>query len=193
MNAASISQSFPITTLPPIATINSRPSYASLRIAQTELNSNAASVHSNSGGGQHGHLVLTISPAEFRTITNNVDFNVPENPPTQPVHPTGATGSVITEANRQHLEAKQIFKTYHEVDQALRKQILAAVPHVYIRALKHITTGYGNTTSYQLLSHLWTNYGTITQTELDANQQRMNRPWSPPCPLKLCSTSSRKV
>jgi hypothetical protein len=184
MTTASIAQSFPITTITPIANILHRPSYASLRIAQTELNSNAASVHSNLGGGEHGHLVLTIPTAEYLILTEDTPFNIPENPPAQPIHPAGATISVITEANRQHLEAKQIFKTYHAVDQALRKQVLAAVPDVYTRALKHATTGYGNITSLQLLTHLWTNYGTITQLELDENQLRMQRPWNPPTPVE---------
>jgi hypothetical protein len=61
---------------------------------------------------------------------------------------------------------KQVFKTYHKVDQALCNQIIAAVPDIYIRALKLATTGFRNVTSLQLLMHLWSNYGTITQKEL---------------------------
>jgi hypothetical protein len=182
--AANITQSFPITTITPIADTHTRPSYASLRIAQTELNGNAASVHSNHGGGEHGHLALTVPTAELLALTNNIPFDIPENPPAQPVHPAAATGPMIAEINRQHVESKLIFKTYHEVDQALHKQILTSVPDVYIRALKHATTGYGNVTSLQLLTHLWSNYGTITQTELDANQTRMQIPWNPPTPVE---------
>jgi hypothetical protein len=59
---------------------------------------------------------------------------------------------------------------------------MAAVPDVYIWALKRKKTGFGNVTSLQLLTHLWTSYGTITQKELvvDDNQTRIQLPWSPP-------------
>ena len=166
-----ITSAFPTHVLTPIADSQSRPSYASLCITQTELNGNAASVHSNLGDGLHGHLALTIPIDEYLALTNNVPFVTPINPAGQPVHPAQVTGNQITEINRQHLEQKQVFHTYHEVDQALRNQIIAAVPDVYIWALKHTTTGFGNVTSLQLLSHLWSNYGVITQKELDDNQQ----------------------
>jgi sensor domain CHASE-containing protein len=71
----------------------------------------------------------------------------PVNPPQQPYHPPGATGNQITESNHQHLEQKQVFQKYHQVDQALQNQIIAAVPDVHIRALKHATTCFVNVTS----------------------------------------------
>jgi hypothetical protein len=96
------------------------------------LNGNVASVHSNLGDGLHGHLALTILTNEYLTLTNNITFVTPVNPPPQPVHPAGTTGNQITESNRQHLKQKQEFKTYHAIDQALCNQIISAVPDVYI-------------------------------------------------------------
>jgi hypothetical protein len=69
--ATSITQSFPITTITPITDTHSRPSYTSLRITRTELNGSDASIHSNLGGGEHGHLVLTtISTVEYLAQIN---------------------------------------------------------------------------------------------------------------------------
>jgi hypothetical protein len=78
----------------------------------------------------------------------------PVNPPQQPYHPPGATGNQITEINHQHLEQKQVFQKYHQVDQVLQNQIIAAVPDVvHIRAFKHATTGFVNVTSLQATSN----------------------------------------
>jgi hypothetical protein len=183
LSATDYIASFPTKTLPPIADTRSRPTYASLRLAQTELNGNAASVHSNLGGGLHGHLALTLSDEDYLFETGVV-FAKPPNPPPTPVLPPTPTTAQITEANRQNTAAKELFQTYHAVDKALRNQILAAVPEVYVRALRHTITGYGNVTSLRLLTHLWDKYGKITQSELDSNEARMNQPWNPPTPIE---------
>jgi hypothetical protein len=47
--------------------------HVTIRIAQTELNGNASSIHSNGGSSIHGHLALTIPPAEYETMNNNKD------------------------------------------------------------------------------------------------------------------------
>ena len=65
---------FPHPILSPIATTTQEPTYKSLRLAQMQFNANASSVHSNSGGGSHGHLVLTMPPAEFALLPNIVAF-----------------------------------------------------------------------------------------------------------------------
>jgi hypothetical protein len=61
----------------------------------------------------------------------------PANPPTQLAGSPAPqiseiTAPQISEINRQHLEQQRIFKTYTRVDQAIRSQIITAVPDVYI-------------------------------------------------------------
>ena len=139
---------------------------------------------SHLGNGWQGHLALTISEAKYLAITNNVAFVPPLNPPLQPEQATGATGPQITEANRLHLELKQIFNTYQAVDQALRKLLLAAVPHVYVNSLSHNINGFGNVSALAIMTSLWERYGTITQAKLAENLTRMSSPWNPPQPIK---------
>ena len=100
---------FPHPVLSPITTSTQEPNYESLRKAQTQLNANASSVHSNSGGGRIGHLVLTMPPAEFALLPNIVAFIVPPCPPDHPVHPPNATQPQITKINRLHKVMQQIF------------------------------------------------------------------------------------
>jgi hypothetical protein len=112
--------SFPTVTVTLIASPIISPSYATICITQTELSRNTASIHSNSDSDIHGHLALTIPPAEYSTITTGGHiFDAPVNPPIAPVHPPGATAPQITEINRQHKEDQAVFYTYYDVDQAL--------------------------------------------------------------------------
>ena len=112
MTAASTAtaKGFPHPVLSPIATSTQEPTYESLHQAQTQLNANASSVHSNSGGGSHGHLVLTMSPpAEFALLPNIVAFIPPPCPPDHLVHPPNATQPQLTEINHLHKAMQQIF------------------------------------------------------------------------------------
>ena len=73
---------------------------------------------------------------------------------------------------------------YHSVNIALRNQLIASVPDVYIRSLKHATTGYGNIKALAILTHLFSTYGKIDSTEIDANLARMRQPWNPSSPIE---------
>jgi hypothetical protein len=151
----------------------------------TELNANTASVHSNGGDGQLGHLTLTITPAAYTAISaGNTPFVAPEYPPVHPEHPPGATAAQISEISRQYKENQAIFRQYHAIDNALRNQLIAAVPHIYISTLSDPTVGFGNVTCLDILTHLKTNYGIITSDELDKNMIRMKTPWHPPVSIE---------
>eukprot|EP00957_Ditylum_brightwellii_P058741 4453896-Ditylum_brightwellii.AAC.1 len=47
------------------------PSWDSIYAIHLSLNANAASVPSDLGGGQHGHLSLTIGGTEYQTLTGH--------------------------------------------------------------------------------------------------------------------------
>jgi hypothetical protein len=74
INAATITASFPLPLLNPIATITSPPTYATIRAAQTQLNANATTVPSYAGDGIHGHLALTLKTADYKIKSKGVDF-----------------------------------------------------------------------------------------------------------------------
>lgn len=176
---STITSTFPIAALTPIATPTSPPTFQSLRNAQRELNACASSVHSDGGGGRHGHLSLTIDAATFLALTG-VAFIVPVAPPLAPVLPPAATGPIITEANRQHAEDKRLFHRYHDTDKALIKMLIAAVPPIYLDPLNDPDYGFAHVTTLEMLTHLKTTYGRISIAERDANHLRMTAPWHPP-------------
>ena len=167
----------PHKVLDPICPTGTKPTFRTLRVAQLQLNMNAISVRSHRGDGNHGHLVLTLTPAAF-LLTTNVPFIVPPMPLLDPVHVAGATAAQITEDNRIHAAARAEYEKYHDTDNALRALLIAAVPFKYIEAIAHPTLSFAQTTTVQLLTHLWSTYGKIHIADMLENLERMQAPWN---------------
>jgi hypothetical protein len=91
----------------------------------------------------------------------------------------GMTEAAIAEATRLHREATQVYRTYHNVDQGIKKLIIESFDDAYHNALSDEIVGYANCTSLQLLTHLLTYYSMIAPTELTQNYERLNTPYHP--------------
>jgi hypothetical protein len=89
-----------------------------------------------------------------------------------------------TENLRKYDEAKKSFKLYHDVDKALRKQLITATPEVYLQDIRDPILGYANITCLDVITHLRETYGEISQEDLDANTARMGAAWNPPTPIE---------
>lgn len=181
---ASFLQNFPVQVLTPTATTNSPPTYQSLFVTQKELNANAASVYSNRGGGKDGHLTLTIPVAKYNAKATTAPFIIPPVPDGQPAVPQNATQYQIADAIRQYEEDQRAFQLYHNVDKALRKQLIKATPPVYIEALNDPEYGFGSVTCLEMLQHLWITYGTISIADKETIMLRMSAPWHPPSAIE---------
>lgn len=180
---SAITANFPTAILTLLASLSSPLTYLSLETAQRELNANSAPVHSYASGGRHGHLALTIAPVAYLALSG-VLFVPPVAPPAAPIHGEAPTAAQITEANRLDLADQRIFQRYHDVDRALLRQFIAAVPPVYITAaLNDRTFGFSNVTCLMLLQHLKEHFGCITLSEMDANTACMSTAWNPPTPI----------
>jgi hypothetical protein len=77
-----------------------------------------------------------------------------------------------------------VYRTYHNVDQAIKKLIIEAFDDAYLNALSDEIVGYANCTSLQLLTHLLTYYDMIAPTELTQNYERINAPYDPNQPIE---------
>ena len=60
--------------------IHGEPTYKTLTILFNQFKANARSVRTSLGGGQHGHLSLVLSPAQYNTIAPNQPFIYPAHP-----------------------------------------------------------------------------------------------------------------
>jgi hypothetical protein len=166
---------FPHSSLPKVT---GEPTSEDLKVIRRLLNTNAMSVASYDGGGRHGHLGIIMTNEEYFAIAVDV-FPVPNNPGPSAAVVAGMTAVVIAETTRLHREATQVYRTYHNVDQAIKKLIIESFDDAYITALSDEIVGYANCTSLQLLTHLLTYYAMIVPTELTKNYERLNALYDP--------------
>jgi hypothetical protein len=94
------------------------------------------------------------------------------------------TAAVIAETTRLHREATQVYRTYHNVDQTIKKLIIASFDDAYLNALSDEIVGYANCTPLQTLTHLLTLNAMIAPTELTQNYERLNTPYDPNQPIE---------
>jgi hypothetical protein len=111
---------FPHSSFPKVT---GQPTFEDLKVIQRLLNTNDMSVVSYEGRGHHGHLGIIITNEEYFTIAIDV-FPVPNNPGPSAAFVAGMTTTVISETTRLHREATQVYRTYHNVDQAIKKLII---------------------------------------------------------------------
>jgi hypothetical protein len=124
-----------------------------------------------------------MTKEEYFAIAADV-FPVPDNPGASPEVVVGMTGAVIAELTRLHRKATQVYRTYHNVDQAIEKLILEAFYDAYLNALSNKVAGYANYTSLDLLTHLLMFYAMIAPTEITHNYERLNTPYDPNQPIE---------
>ena len=159
------------------------PSYNTINSVHTLLKTNAASVPSQLGGGQHGLLGLVLNNEIFQKLTGT-DFIKPSNPGTVATIPTGSTGPQIDNLVRNHKEQLREWQETTRTDQALQQQLIAVFDEEYLRGLRNMHTGYVGVTTQQMLDHLYDNYGIITAVDIEDNDTRMREPYNPTFPIE---------
>jgi hypothetical protein len=112
--------------------VTGEPTFEDLKVIRRLLNTNAMSVASYEGGGRHGHLGIIIIMANKEYFAIAVDvFPVPNNPGPSAAVLAGMMAAVIAETTRLHREATQVYRTYHNVDQAAKKLIIESFDDAY--------------------------------------------------------------
>jgi hypothetical protein len=114
--------------------VTGEPIFEDLKVIWRLLNTNTMSVVSYKGGGCHGHLGIIMTNEEYFAIAVDV-FPVPNIPGPSATVVAGMTAAVIAEMTRLHREATQVYRTYHSVDQAIKKLIIESFDDSYLNAL----------------------------------------------------------
>ena len=111
-----ITADFPHPTVDPILGLST---YATIKELHVQLNANAASIFTNLGDGQHGYFRLTVSDAQFSSVSA-VPFVAPVNPGATVTYPLNATSARIRQADDAHDKAYRLFKDYTLADKVLK-------------------------------------------------------------------------
>ncbi len=178
--------------MPKLTPIIGQPNYTNLLGLRRELHTNARSVHSHRGGGNHGHLGLVMDPEAYIARTG-VPFDLPPYPGEEPT-PTGTTAAQITsDARHKFNDIRAELATAQRVDSGLRKQLLTAMHHDFISPLATPDDGFADVTVPQFLAHLFKRYGTITRSQLEANCSSIQTAWNMDEPISVLWTRLRII
>ena len=111
--------------------IQGEPTYDDLRQLREVLYHNAASVHSEQGGGLNGHLGMIMDDIDYATVTNIPWIDQPEPPAAVPI-PAGATGPQIAEAHRAHNQQLKERREFQNLNVALMRIITESLEPLYL-------------------------------------------------------------
>jgi hypothetical protein len=170
---------------PELTKIDGPPSFVPLQKLNEELFANASSVYSARGNGALGHAVLVLGVAEYNRVANlpaggNANnWQAPAHPGIMPNIPAGATNAMIANITATHKAALQEYITYQQVENALKRQLLACVDDTYVCSLKEPRYGYANITTRQIIEHLEATYAVLDQEAMSANLRSLQQPWEP--------------
>lgn len=150
--------------------IRGEPTYETLEQILKQLKANASKVHSNLGGGAHGHLGSVISPTTYALIAPGTPFDRPIFPGTQAIIPPG-TNQTNTRILRDQFQ--EDLRVYHEVlnvEKALKQQLVTALDPMYLEAVRDRTSNTLTITVYEVMQHLFDNYGDVTPEVFQARE-----------------------
>ena len=114
MNSISVEsyiESFPHSTIPKQLGESTRDK---IHAVHELLSSNASSIKSIRGGGQHGLLIITQEPDTYHTLTGHV-FMEPTNPGPNSVIPGGIRAPQVEAIKTAHKEALREYKEFRAV------------------------------------------------------------------------------
>ena len=158
---------------PTLTKITGRPNYALLRKIQKELMANASSVTSNLGGAMNGHLGQVLNPASY-THVSLVPYVEP-NHPGPLVIPGGTPHYMRSEMRNDHKEECRVAREAQNVRRALTKQLVEAVPTLYLQRFRNNVTNTFTDPVHVMLDYLFATYGDITPDELHSEKDKLEQ------------------
>ena len=140
---------------PDLTRIIGEPTTATLITLHNEVKANAISVHCHLGGGEHGHLGLVCNPEAYATLVpGNTPYVRPANPGALQIN-GNETQFQIQQRDKEHREAKRLFREVIGVERAIIQQIVAAVEPKYLKALRNSLANKITKTSRRSSKHVW--------------------------------------
>ena len=144
------------TAFPAQATkIQGEPTYDDLRQLREVLYHNAASVHSDRGGGLHGHLGMIMDDVNYATISATPWVDPPEPPAMVQMPNNAPTAPQIAEAHRAHNQQLKARREFQNLNVALMRIIIEAIEPLYLKPFYQKFIGLTGQTTKSILDHCY--------------------------------------
>ena len=156
---------------PDLTPIHGEPSYESLRVLYNQIKANARYVHTTLGGGQFGHLGLVLTPQQYALLSPTPYDKTPRPPPL--VIPGYQLPHVVQNEQSRHAEQVRLFNECNNVENAIRQQIVKAVPDGYLTALRNRQTNTIDGSIPVIMDYLFSNHGRVTPAMLHAEEKEV--------------------
>ena len=145
--------------------------YTSLKIIKDELKANTASIHSNFGGGTHGHLELVLTQPEYSLISA-----IPYLRPVPPALLAIAPGTTQHDSNRlcnNHKEYLRLFCEAVDLEKALLKLLSHVFPAIYLNSFCSRLSNAINERIPTIFPTLFQTYSQIPKEELQQEENNL--------------------
>lgn len=177
-----ITNAFPTPILPKIG---GEPTREPILNIHRLLCQNASAIPTSLGGGNHGHLALTLNNAEYQFRTGNA-FVAPVNPGDfAPPIPLGFNQQMAQQHLEQWRQQHRQYHTYNNCHKALKIQLAAAIEAEYLAAIKNDLIGFEGVSLLAMLAHLYDTYGDIDDKDIEENNIKMMKQYDPSQPLSV--------
>ena len=118
-----------------------------------------------------GYLALVLSDAAYDAIPNSAPFVRPSDPGLLVI--TTSKKDDIAQQQVDHNEIKHNYNKCQAVEQALRKQLIEAIPAEYLDSLRNTDTDMIHDSIPAIIVYLQTNFGRITDQELSDKEDEV--------------------
>ena len=173
LTVESIIESFPTSNIP---SVEGEPDYKTIKEVGKIIITNASSMESELGGGQHGLLGLVVSPTRYNTITGN-NFVPHENPGALPEFPQNPTQPQIAQINATHKEELRLWRKQNLAIKALKKQLTSAFEAKHLEELHDTCTGYNNVSIQDIFAYLYDKYGDLDEADIENLDKQLAEPF----------------
>jgi len=151
--------------------IHGAPTIDSLLRIFRQLKRNAQYVTTTLGGGQLGYLGLILSDDAYKAIPNSAPFVRSVDPGLLIITTSKKDDTVQQQVD--HNETKHNYNECQAVEQALRKQLIEAIPAEYLDSLRNTDTNMINDSIPDIISYLQTNFWRVADQELSDKEDEV--------------------
>jgi len=153
----------------PPTPIPGRPNYESIQRLHKQIKTNAKSVPTTIGGGNHGFLGATVTDVEY-AVLSAVPFIEPLHP--GDLHIANGTNNIqarlLENVYKQELRTYEVYTT---VIQSLKKQIINAIHPDWLDPIRNQITHDIEVGIPEIFTHLYRTHGKVTASALRKREE----------------------